>query len=222
MKICIFGATGPTGRELVAQALEQGHEVTAFARRPEKLNVPAIQGDTTRDYDAVARAVRGQDAVLSALGVGATFTPDALMLRSLRNIERAMLSQRVQRLIVMSAFGVGETRRDAPLVPRLMYCTLLSAIFADKLAAESELRATQLGVDPRVSRAADQRAAHRPLPRRRAARAGRLADHIARRRRALHARRGLAARLRAQGRGAGVLGMTLAPAGKPCPWWSSR
>jgi putative NADH-flavin reductase len=144
MKICIFGATGPTGRELVAQALEHGHAVTAFARRPAMLNVPAIQGDATRDYEAVAQAVSGQDAVLSALGIGARFTPDAFMLRSVRNIERAMLAQGVQRLIVMSAFGVGETRRDAPLVPRLMYCTLLSAVFADKLAAESELRATQL------------------------------------------------------------------------------
>lgn len=135
MRVSIFGAAGPTGRELVKQARELGHEVTAFTR---------AQGDTTRDYDAIARAVRGQDAVLSALGAGASFRADGLMLRSLRNIERAMLAERVQRLIVMSAFGVGETRRDAPPIPRLMYCTLLSGIFADKLAAESELRATQL------------------------------------------------------------------------------
>ena len=73
MKVAIFGATGGTGRELVKQAIEEGHEVTAFARKPEKLNdlwhqdLRVVQGDVT-DYNAVERAVIGQDAVLSALG----------------------------------------------------------------------------------------------------------------------------------------------------------
>jgi NAD(P)-dependent dehydrogenase (short-subunit alcohol dehydrogenase family) len=39
MRILIFGATGGTGRELVTQALEQGHEVTAFIRSPAKLTL---------------------------------------------------------------------------------------------------------------------------------------------------------------------------------------
>ena len=38
MKLIIFGSTGSTGRQVVTQALEQGHDVTAFARSPEKLN----------------------------------------------------------------------------------------------------------------------------------------------------------------------------------------
>ena len=37
MNLLIFGATGGTGRQLVAQALAQGHTVTAFARTPAKL-----------------------------------------------------------------------------------------------------------------------------------------------------------------------------------------
>ena len=35
-KILILGLTGGTGREVVSQALQQGHEVTAFARRPDR------------------------------------------------------------------------------------------------------------------------------------------------------------------------------------------
>jgi uncharacterized protein YbjT (DUF2867 family) len=38
MKIAIFGATGGTGRLVVEQALEAGHEVIAFVRDPSKLN----------------------------------------------------------------------------------------------------------------------------------------------------------------------------------------
>ena len=39
MKLVIFGATGTVGEKVVEQALEQGHQVTAFARTPAKLNV---------------------------------------------------------------------------------------------------------------------------------------------------------------------------------------
>jgi len=38
MKLVIFGSTGGTGRELVKQALEQGHMVTAYARNPVKID----------------------------------------------------------------------------------------------------------------------------------------------------------------------------------------
>ena len=38
MKLIIFGSTGCTGRQVVTQALEQGHDVTGFARSPEKLD----------------------------------------------------------------------------------------------------------------------------------------------------------------------------------------
>lgn len=37
MKVVVFGATGKKGREIVGQALENGHEVTAFVRDPSKL-----------------------------------------------------------------------------------------------------------------------------------------------------------------------------------------
>lgn len=75
MKVLIFGATGGTGRALVAQALEQGHAVTAFARDPAKVqskhpNLTVAQGNML-DPASVEAAVKGQDAVLSALGTRA-------------------------------------------------------------------------------------------------------------------------------------------------------
>lgn len=149
MKLLVLGASGPTGRHLVSQALDQGHEVTAFVRRPEafdlrheRLRVAA--GDTTRDAEKIEEALRGQDAVLSALGVSRSFLPNGLIAKSVHNIVTAMEREGVKRFVLMSALGVGGSRNDAPIVPRLMYATFLSAIFADKEAAEAELRASTL------------------------------------------------------------------------------
>jgi uncharacterized protein YbjT (DUF2867 family) len=148
VKLLVFGATGPTGRHLVSQALEQGHEVTAFARQPQALTarerLRVVQGDSMRDPASVDHAVRGQDAAVSALGLGNSFVPNGLMQRSVRNIVPALERAGVRRFVLMSAFGVGDSRHDAPLIPRLVYCTLLSGVFADKKAAEDELRASTL------------------------------------------------------------------------------
>jgi uncharacterized protein YbjT (DUF2867 family) len=62
MNVLVFGASGGTGRELVRQALTQGHVVTAFARDPAKLdinhaNLRIAQGNVA-DYAAVERAVK--------------------------------------------------------------------------------------------------------------------------------------------------------------------
>ena len=71
MRILIFGATGGTGRELVAQTLQRGHDVTAFVRTPDKLTVVdsrlrVVQGDIQR-AESIHAAIPGHDAVLSAL-----------------------------------------------------------------------------------------------------------------------------------------------------------
>ncbi|MEY2573680.1 MAG: hypothetical protein QOJ87_1893 [Verrucomicrobiota bacterium] len=80
MAVLVIGATGGTGRELVQQALAQGHQVTAFVRDPAKLqinhsNLRIAQGDVL-DYATVESAMRGQEAVLSALGPQTLHVPE--------------------------------------------------------------------------------------------------------------------------------------------------
>jgi putative NADH-flavin reductase len=148
LNLLVFGATGPTGRELIKQALSRGHKVTAFARRPEALldqRLRVVAGDVLRDEAKIGEAMQGQDAVISALGRRASFSSGHLISRGIKSIVAAMGRAGVRRIVLMSAFGVGESARDAPLVPRVMYCLLLRDIFADKLAAEEHLRST--GVD---------------------------------------------------------------------------
>lgn len=72
MKLLVLGATGGTGLEIVLQAIERGHEVTAFVRNPERLKpfgerIAVIRGDVLNSAE-LGRAMEGHDAVLSAFG----------------------------------------------------------------------------------------------------------------------------------------------------------
>ena len=74
MKLTIFGATGKTGIESVKQAMDKGHHVTAFVRNPDRLeiedkNITLVTGDVF-DPISVSKAIKGQDAVICALGSG--------------------------------------------------------------------------------------------------------------------------------------------------------
>ena len=139
-RILILGATGGTGRELVEQALAAGHEVTAFVRDPSKLppgRVRPVAGDIVRDSTKLDDAMRGQDAVVSALGVGQSFKPAGLIAQAAPQIVGAMQRAGVRRLIFTSAFGIGPTWPDTPLLPRLFMRTLLRQVYADKTAGEA-------------------------------------------------------------------------------------
>lgn len=72
MRLTILGATGGIGRLLLPLALDQGHEVTAFARAPEKITrngsrLRVLGGDLFNAQQMTA-AIQGSDAVLSAFG----------------------------------------------------------------------------------------------------------------------------------------------------------
>src|SRR6266850_6658262 len=106
LRILIIGATGGTGRELVRQALEQGHQVTALVRKPKKMkiehaNLRVVQGNV-RDYESVENAMRGQSAVLCALGTKHFFYPSRVVSDGTANILRAMKSCNVPRLVCES------------------------------------------------------------------------------------------------------------------------
>jgi putative NADH-flavin reductase len=79
MRLTVFGANGATGRLLVRQALDAGHEVAAVTRRPadfpfahSRLTIVAAD---VRDGQAVTRALGGSETVLSSLGVPFTRRP---------------------------------------------------------------------------------------------------------------------------------------------------
>lgn len=142
-RILVLGGTGGTGRHVVAGALEKGHAVTALVRSPERLKIEndhlrVFVGDVT-DGPALPDAVRDQDVVISALGVGNSLKSRGLIAQSIPAIVRAMEQHGVRRLIFTSAFGVGRTYQDVPFLPRIFIRTLLRDLYADKNRGEDEL-----------------------------------------------------------------------------------
>jgi len=147
MRLLVLGATGPTGRRLVGQALAAGHEVTALVRNPAKMpaadpRLTVVRGDATR-IDDVGAAARGADAVLVALGSGKSIHSD-IASRSTAALVPALEAVGVARVIVLSAYGVGDTAADAGLVMRLAYRVAMRSLFADKARADDALRASGL------------------------------------------------------------------------------
>ncbi len=144
MKIAVFGATGGTGAQVVEQALDAGHQVTAVARRPGALAVQerlrVIVGSLA-DLAVVENAVQGQDAVISALGSDrrgvTTVCTDAI-----RSVLAVMRDHGVNRLAVVSAYGAAETH-DRSLYSKLLWAMKANSM-RDKETMEALVRGSEL------------------------------------------------------------------------------
>jgi putative NADH-flavin reductase len=125
MRILIIGASKGTGALAVKAALERGHEVTAFARSPERLGLEhpkltKVKGDFHNNED-VERAVPGHDAVIVTASAGtiSSFKENPTYFsQGTALVIRAMKASGVRRLVVLSALGVGETSKIAVGSPR--------------------------------------------------------------------------------------------------------
>jgi putative NADH-flavin reductase len=149
MKIVIFGASGKTGTLMVSQALELGHQVTAYVRRAnsieiEHANLSVIVGNIT-DTNKLKEAITGADACLSTLG-GASLTKHATEIRiGIDKIISIMEQERVNRFIYLSSVGVGESRAYMAQPVRFIVCDLLLRIpFADHNINEQRLAESKL------------------------------------------------------------------------------
>ncbi|SHF10677.1 Putative NADH-flavin reductase [Fodinibius roseus] len=145
MKLLVFGATGSIGSQIIEQALEQGHRVTAFSRSASKLdfdpNLETVEGNVL-DFDSVAEAMPDYEAVFVALGAGSKGTVRS---EGTRNIIGAMQQQGVRRLICLSTLGVGESRGNLNFFWKyIMFGLLLRKAFADHQKQEQLVKDSDL------------------------------------------------------------------------------
>lgn len=144
LNLLIFGATGGTGQHLVAQALDQGHRVTIFARTPSKLDIQHSRlrvalGDVLT-YAAVLAAMPGHDAVLCALGTPSS-QKDTLRSTGTQHILRAMDACGVRRMICLTTLGIGDSKAALPFLYKyLLVPFLLRQAFADSETQEAYIR----------------------------------------------------------------------------------
>ncbi|MFD4601379.1 NAD(P)-dependent oxidoreductase [Streptomyces sp. NPDC058464] len=150
MKLVIFGANGPTGRQVTAQGIAEGHTVTAVTRRPEAFPPSGprlrVAGADVLDPAAVARVVAGQDAVISTLGVPYSRNPVTVYSEGVTHITRAMTEHGVRRLVCVSStvlFGVpapGETFFFRKVLEPLVARTMGRTVYEDMRRMEEIVR----------------------------------------------------------------------------------
>lgn len=141
MHIAVLAASGATGHQLARQGLDRGHTVTAIARRPAGLQLPAspllipASGDVW-DPDSIARAVEGADVVISGLGARRGETAGILLAGA-----RALARATPPRIIWLGAFGTGRSADIAGALTRGILGLALRSELTDKVAADGEILA---------------------------------------------------------------------------------
>jgi uncharacterized protein YbjT (DUF2867 family) len=156
MRLLIFGATGATGRQLVKQALDSAHQVTAFVRDTSRLatqseQLRSVTGDVM-NAAAVDAAIPGHDAVLVALGT----MPEDPQDRSRRqpsepvcsvgaaHITASMLRHGVRRVVIESSLAIGSSRSNSRLGAASVVRWALKDVMQDKERQETIVRNSNL------------------------------------------------------------------------------
>lgn len=154
MKLLVLGATGGTGMEIVRQALERDHSVTAFVRSPDRLKpfenrITVRQGNLLNTTE-LEQVVKGHDAVLSGFGPRLPVAKaDANLLRKFGGALTSAMSQAgVRRVIVES---VAFLFKDSIIPPAYLLGRLLfPAVVADASAMEKLFQ--ESGLDWTIAR----------------------------------------------------------------------
>lgn len=153
MKILVLGASRGTGALAVKVALDRGHDVTAFARSPDKLALTHPQlikrkGDF-HDRASVDAAVKDHDAVIVTASVSSPgeFKSDPTYFsRGTGFAVDAMKAHGVKRIVILSALGTGDS---LPLMPwafrKLLVGWLLRGAYEDHERQEALVRDSDLG-----------------------------------------------------------------------------
>jgi putative NADH-flavin reductase len=147
-KLVVLGATGRTGLEVVRQAIEHGHSITAFVRSPERLasfngGITVKQGDLLSSGE-LESVIRGHDAVVSAFGprVPVSKADANLLQRFAAALTTAMPPAGVRRVVVES---VAFLFKDSIVPPAYLFGRLFfPQMVADAGAMERAFEESEL------------------------------------------------------------------------------
>ena len=156
MKIAIIGASRGIGYQLLKLAVEEGHEVTALLRNPDKLqiaddNLHVIKGDIL-DPASVAAVTDDQGGICVCIGIPPSMKSVEVFSKGIENVLASINDNPEQKLIVITGIGAGESKGHGGfLYDRVFNPLLLKEIYRDKDREEAlikESRANWLIVRP--------------------------------------------------------------------------
>ncbi len=125
MKLLLLGATGRTGKWVLETALQKGYEVNCLARNsgriPTKEGVTVFEGNANNPNDLV-KAIQGCQYVVNTLNVSrksdfpwsSLRTPKDYLSNVMTQLIPIAESQGIDRVVICSAWGVAETKKDIP------------------------------------------------------------------------------------------------------------
>ncbi|MCM3598346.1 SDR family oxidoreductase [Metabacillus idriensis] len=144
MKLIIFGASGKTGRHMVAQTLAAGHEVTAFVRSPEAFSLEherlaVVKGNALNKEETEA-AINGHDAIASCLG-GEGLGKSSVLTEMTVNILSGMKKHSVNRILYVASAGI---HQEIPgITGFLTQKLILKNVLRDHADAVKRIRETE-------------------------------------------------------------------------------
>jgi uncharacterized protein len=135
MELTVLGASGAVGREIVAEALERGHVVTAIARHidllPGHVNIRRVAADVL-DTTSFQAAIEGATTILSGLGISKGEKSGVLTAGA-----RSTVDLRPERIIWLGAYGTGRSAVAAGALTRGLLRIGMRSELGDKVTADA-------------------------------------------------------------------------------------
>ena len=147
MNLIVFGASGRTGRLVVAEAASRGHQVTAVTRNPDSYQAPAsvaVRRGDLLEPTSLAGALDGAEVVISAIGPDDGRTPTEVYSRGMQAITAEMSRADVTRIVAISAVPVSADSEKTWFERRVLHPILwkfFGHAYRDLRVMETELAA---------------------------------------------------------------------------------
>jgi len=123
MKLCIFGADGRSGIEVVKYANKKGYDTTAFVYSDLSNNFfptdTKIFKGNVMNYDDVFNALEGADSVISVLG-HIKGSDIRMQTKGIENITNAMKARGIKRILSLTGTGAREIGDTPSVLDRIL------------------------------------------------------------------------------------------------------
>ena len=151
-RVCVMGGSRGIGLETVKALLKKDHDVIAFSRGAENMQLDhtkliRVSGNATH-ADDVRAAVKGVDAVVQTLGVPVSLKlltgPINLFSSATKTLVPIMEDMNIKRLIAVTGFGAGDSESAINCVQRVPFNLVFGQAYRDKSAQEMLIKESTL------------------------------------------------------------------------------